>query len=287
MTHMHAHPAVAAVHAGAERLETPCGDGALVWHRWGPRSIAPPVVLLHGGSGSWLHWLRNIEPLVAQGREVLVPDLPGFGDSATPPSGGGDADAIVAPLEQGLQQLAGDAACDLVGFSFGGMTAGLWLAQHPARGRRLVLVGAPAMGITPKRQFELKGWRHLPTEALQMAVHRHNLGVLMLHDTALIEGLALQIHVANVLRDRMPRRRLSSTDILARSLAAVPCPVHAVYGEHDALYRHFLPALRAAFEASAPDFRGLNLIAGTGHWVQFEAAAAFNTALAQALESAL
>lgn len=275
-------PEVAAVHALAERRETPCDDGTVVWHAWGVRTHAPPVVLLHGGSGSWLHWLRAITPLVAAGREVWVPDLPGFGDSATPPAGG-DADAIIAPLEAGLQQLVGDTACDVVGFSFGGMTAGMWLAQHPARGRRLVLVGAPAMGVTPKRQFELKGWRHLPTEALQLAVHRHNLGVLMLHDPAQIDGLALQIHVANVLRDRMPRRRLSSTDILARSLADVRCPVHAIYGEHDALYRNFLPELRAAFASSAPDFRGLQLIANTGHWVQFEAADAFNAALGQVL----
>ena len=33
----------------------------------------------------------------------------------------------------------------------------------------------------------------------------------------LIDGLALQTHVANVLRDRMPRRRLAHTDILARA----------------------------------------------------------------------
>jgi 2-hydroxy-6-oxonona-2,4-dienedioate hydrolase len=276
------HPEVAAVHAHADRRETPCGDGTVVWHRWGVRTAAAPVVLLHGGSGSWLHWLRAIAPLVAAGREVWVPDLPGFGDSATPPSGG-DADAIIAPLEAGLQQLVGNTACDMVGFSFGGMTAGMWLAQHPARGQRLVLVGAPAMGVTPKRQFELKGWRHLPTEALQMAVHRHNLGVLMLHDPAQIDGLALQIHVANVLRDRMPRRRLSSTDILAQSLADVRCPVHAIYGEHDALYRNFLPELRAAFASAAPNFRGLQLIADAGHWVQFEATDAFNAALGQVL----
>ena len=40
------------------------------------------MLLLHGGSGSWTHWLRNIQPLVDAGRQVLVPDLPGFGDSA-------------------------------------------------------------------------------------------------------------------------------------------------------------------------------------------------------------
>ena len=150
----------------ATRRETPCGAGTMVWHVWGEsRPGLPPVVLFHGGSGSWTHWLRNIQPLVAAGRQVIAADLPGFGDSAPPPSGG-DADALVRPLADGLNVLLGGEPCDLVGFSFGGLTAGLLLAEHPALARRLVLVGAPAMGVTPDRQFELKAWRHLPSRRL-------------------------------------------------------------------------------------------------------------------------
>ncbi len=44
------------------------------------------MVLLHGGSGSWTHWIRNIPMLLACGRQVWAQDLPGFGDSASPPS---------------------------------------------------------------------------------------------------------------------------------------------------------------------------------------------------------
>lgn len=255
----------------------------MVWRTWGEQSgQQPPVVLFHGGSGSWTHWVRNIGPLVAAGRQVIAPDLPGFGESALPPVGG-DADALVVPLAEGLQALLGGAPCDLVGFSFGGMTAGMLLAEHPALARRLVLVGAPAMGVTPDRQFELKAWRHLPTAAEQEAVHRFNLGALMLHDTALIHGLALELHIANLMRDRMPRRRLAHTDILARSLPRVHCPVHAIYGAHDALYKSWISQLEAAYQAAAPDFRGLTLIPDTGHWVQFERPETFDEALLGAL----
>jgi 2-hydroxy-6-oxonona-2,4-dienedioate hydrolase len=269
--------------AQATRLETPCGAGVMVWHVWGAGDARqPPVVLFHGGSGSWTHWVRNIEPLVAAGRQVIAADLPGFGASALPPVGG-DADALVAPLAEGLQALLGGVPCDLVGFSFGGMTAGMLLAEHPALARRLVLVGAPAMGVTPDRQFELKAWRHLTSESERENVHRYNLAALMLRDTALIDGLALELHIANLVRDRMPRRRLAHTDILARSLAHVSCPVYAIYGAHDALYKQWISQLAAAYAVAAPDFRGLTLIPDSGHWVQFERPEAFDDALLAAL----
>ncbi len=272
--------------AGARRLTTRCGDGQMVWRAWasaaGVGAGLPPLVLFHGGSGSWTHWVRNILPLVDSGRAVWALDLPGFGDS-DPPPGGSDADAMVEPLAASLRQLFGGQAVDLVGFSFGGMTAGLLLAEHPDLARRLVLVGAPAMGVVPGRQFELRAWRHLKTPQEQVEIHRHNLGVLMLHDHDLIDGLALEVHIANVQRDRLPRRRLAHTDILARRLPRVAVPVHAIYGAHDAIYRQYIDQLEAAYAAVTPDFRGLQLIEGAGHWVQFESPQAFDAALQRAL----
>lgn len=269
--------------AQATRYSTPCGAGAMVWRRWGEaRAGVRPLVLLHGGSGSWMHWARNIDALVAAGQQLWVPDLPGFGDSALPPSGS-DADALLVPLHDGLQQLLPGQPCNLVGFSFGGMTAGMLLAAHPQLAACLVLVGAPAMGVVPRRQFVLQAWRHLSTPAEQLDVQRANLAALMLHDPGLIDGLALHIHVAHMARDRMPRRRLSHSDILARSLAQVACPVHAIYGQHDAVYKSWIDQLAGAYAQAAPDFRGLALIEGAGHWVQFERPQAFHTALLAAL----
>ena len=266
-----------------QRLVTPLPHGELVWHAWGEaREGVPPLVLFHGGSGSWTHWIKNVLPLVDGGRRVFAVDLPGFGES-DPPAGGSDADAMIEPLAGGLRMLLPGQPVDLVGFSFGGMTAGMLLAAHPALARRLVLGGAPAMGVVPGRQFELKGWRHLKTPQEQADIHRHNLAVLMLHDPDQIDGLALEVHIANVLRDRLPRRRLAHTDILARSLPRVACPVHAIYGAHDAIYREYVHQLEDAFAAAAPDFRGLQMIEGAGHWVQFEAPGAFDAALLNAL----
>lgn len=268
-----------ALAARAEVRRTPCGDGDLVWHAWGRG--ADPVVLLHGGAGSWTHWIRNIEALVRAGRRVLVPDLPGSGDSSAPPHGD-DADAIPPWLEAGLARLVGAATIDLVGFSFGALVAGLLAAGHSARVRRLVLVGAPALGTGALRKVPLRSWRGEPPGPARDAIHRHNLGVFMLAGPASVDDLAVHLHGANVARDRMARRRLHQTDLLRRTLPALQCPIWGIWGEHDALYRDRLGVVADALPI-APDFRGLTVIPGAGHWVQYDAAEAFDAALSSAL----
>jgi 2-hydroxy-6-oxonona-2,4-dienedioate hydrolase len=272
----------------ATRHETPCGAGSVVWHVWGAESSSrqfAPVVLLHGGSGSWTHWLRNISALVESGRRVLVPDLPGFGDSAAPPHGS-DADVVPEPIEQGLQVLLDDTACDLVGFSFGGMVAGFMAQRFPARAARVVLVGAPGLGLAPEKAIRLKAWRHLVDPTQRDAAHRHNLAALMLHHLDAITETALQLHEANVLRDRMQGRSLSRTDALARALSVLRSPVHAIYGSEDALYQGKMDALEVVLQ-QAKNFQGLARIEAAGHWVQFERADAFNDALLAALDAHL
>ncbi|MEK7344726.1 MAG: alpha/beta hydrolase [Pseudomonadota bacterium] len=270
----------------AQRLVT-CLDGAhTVWHAWG-QAQHPAVVLLHGGSGSWTHWVRSIAPLAGAGWRVLVPDMPGFGDSDLP-AGCTDVDALPAHLHAGLQQLQNQGVCtgpvQVVGFSFGGMAGALWLADHPQDARALVLVGAPGMGITVSGRMALKGWRHLPTPQAQEQVHRHNLMALMFERPESLDALALNLHTANVQRDRMPRRRLSSTDIVARALPRVQVPVSAIYGEHDALYRGRLPELQSAMQGLPPRWGQWHTVPGAGHWVPYEAAEPFMAALLATLQ---
>jgi len=71
------HPEISRLDRLATRIETPLANGRMVWRTWG---AGDPVVLLHGGSGSWTHWIRNIEPL-SKHFTVFVPDLPGHGES--------------------------------------------------------------------------------------------------------------------------------------------------------------------------------------------------------------
>lgn len=273
---------VAALRQRAERVVTPCGDGGLVWHRWGPID-GRPVLLLHGGSGSWTHWVRNIESLARAGMAVLVPDLPGFGESASPPDGH-DADVLPGWLERGLQSLVGGAPVDVVGFSFGGLVAGLWAQHQPSRVARLVLVGSPGLSAELLPPIDLRRWDHLPTGAAREAVHRHNLMQLMLLHEGSATALAVALHAANVERDRLRKRRMMLTDALVPVLARLSCPVHGIWGAQDVLYRHRLPLIGQVLTL-APGFQALDILPQAGHWVQFERADAFNAALAKALSA--
>lgn len=263
--------------AGAQRAVTVRDGVQTVWHVWGAAD-RPAVVLLHGGSGSWTHWVRNIAPLREAGWRVLVPDLPGFGDSDLPPACT-DVPQLPGHLHAGLLQLAPQGPVQIVGFSFGGMTGALWLAEHPQDAQALVLVGAPGLGLTVPERIALKGWRHLATAEQQNEVHRHNLMALMFQHPESLDDLALALHAANVARDRMPRRRLSSTAIVAEALPRVQARVSAIYGEHDALYRQRLAEVQQVLPRWAPRFGQWHTLQGAGHWAPYEAAAAFNAAL--------
>ena len=148
---------VEGIAAEAERIETPCGDGAMVWRCWGG---GPPLVLLHGGYGSWMHWIRNVLPLSRQ-FTVIAPDLPGLGESATPPepwTAEGLAAIIVAGLDIVLarRRLSNRPAPHLAGFSFGGVIGGSVAARLGDRLGGFTVVGSNGLGLerspTPLRR---------------------------------------------------------------------------------------------------------------------------------------
>lgn len=265
----------------AQRVETACGFGRLVWHIWGDEG--PPLVLLHGGSGSWIHWMRNIGDLVRAGHRVYAPDLPGFGESDLPPTGF-DADAHTAWISSGLDELLASSRCDVVGFSFGAMVATFLARENPSRVARLVLVGAPALTRLAPARLDIRSWRKLRCGNDVRDVHRHNLHALMLHSEEAISDFVVDVYGLDAERDRIPQRRLFQTDILRRTMPALQCPVWGIWGEEDALHRGNVEPIRAGL-ALAPCFKGMALVPGAGHWVQFEASQHFNKELLAVLKA--
>lgn len=253
----------------AQRVTLAHAGGVLTAHHWRAApapgaALKAPVVLLHGGSGSWTHWLRMLGPLTQAGHAVWALDMPGFGDSDALP-GQQDVDDTLPLLADALRHWLGAQPVQLMGFSLGGLTAALLAAAYPQRVRQLLLVGPPGLGLRDKPIYRLKGWRHVDDVQEQLRRHCHNLAALMLSDMRLIDRDTLALHTANVQRDRLPRRRLASTDVLRQTLPRIPCPLLAIYGEQDVLYRGLWPQAQACLNGR------LHLVGGAGHWLPYEA----------------
>ena len=107
---MPAHPLkpveyIAQVEAAGRTIVTQHAHGKLTWRRWG--EAGPALVLLHGGHGAWSHWIRNVLPL-SEWASVIVPDMPGYGDSDPLPKPL-RVEAMAATLLAGLDQILGAA----------------------------------------------------------------------------------------------------------------------------------------------------------------------------------
>jgi 2-hydroxy-6-oxonona-2,4-dienedioate hydrolase len=207
---------VRGVAAEARRVETRCGDGHMVWHVWGD---GPPLALLHGGYGSWTHWIRNVIPL-SRTFTVAAPDLPGLGESATPPephTAEGLASIVVEGLELVFPELGG---LHIAGFSFGGVLGGHVAAQLGDRVRGFTIVGSNGLGLV-RQPTALRRVPDNASEAEALAVARHNLAALMIADPAKIDELAVYIQAQNAPRGRVKSRRFSRADTLARALPLV------------------------------------------------------------------
>ena len=261
---------VARVSGEARRVESPCGGGSLVWRVWGS---GPPLVLLHGGYGSWTHWIRNI-PVLSRRFTVIAPDLPGLGDSATPPEPW-TADGLAAIVVAGLEVvLPGGERPHLAGFSFGGVIGGVVAAQLGDRLKAFTVVGSNGLGLerspTPLERVAADA-----DEEQEFATHRYNLNQLMIHDPAKIDELALWLQKTNHARARMRSRRFSRSGALVEALPKITARLDGIWGERDATAYPHVEERRRILQDVQPAAR-FTIVPGAGHWVQFEAADAFN-----------
>ncbi len=106
-----------------------------------------PLVFVHGFMGGSEQW--GPQAPLAEAREVIRVDLPGFGKNAhlTPIDRIEDFGAWV------LEEVAGRGVevFDLLGHSMGGMVVQEVVRQAPQRVARLILYGTGALGVLPGR----------------------------------------------------------------------------------------------------------------------------------------
>ncbi len=251
-------------------------QGARVsWRRFGHGGRA--LVLVHGGHGNWMHWLRNVEFLSAR-REVWVPDMPGCGESCAPAPGLTPVEQfewIEATLQDSVEQLPlYQRGYDLVGFSFGALVA----SGLAGRGgvHRLALVGPAGHGAGRRSEFVLKNWRDIDGVEGEREALRHNLSVLMLSGLSADDPLAFAIHEAGCRACRVSTRSVSRMGGLPEKLARLNIPVMALWGDRDVTA---VPDVAAEALRLNTDGRAWQVISGAGHWVQYQKPDAVNRAL--------
>jgi 2-hydroxy-6-oxonona-2,4-dienedioate hydrolase len=272
---------VDALARSARKERTPCGDGSMVWRVWG---AGEPLILLHGGTGSWTHWIKTI-PVLSPRFQLWVPDIPGLGDSAMPPephTPSSIADAMAAGVDR---LFAPDKPLRLAGFSFGGHVAGLVAARRPDRFKQLILIGVAGLGLRADPRAPFAKTRTGMTADQVAAVYRQNLEVLMFADPSNIDALAIHLQIENVRRARFRSRPFAATDELARALADVLAPLGTIWGTRDTIARPSLEARLDVLRRHHPEL-DVRRIEGAGHWVMYEAADAFNAAFLDLLTGA-
>ena len=254
--------------AASRRHEVEVAGTTSVWRAWGE---GQPVVLVHGAGGSWTHWVRNIEAL-AEDRFVLAPDLPGFGESASP-ADLRSLSVLVDALVTGIERLTPHhAVVPVVGFSFGGIVATGAARSLGDRVERLVLIGAGGIGM-PARVPD-----PLPARSGEHDPDRLDLARFMLASLDSADDLALAVHRSNVAGARFRTGTLPASTALVEALADVHVPLHAIYSDRDAFSGDQWSEPFDRLQVIRPDV-DCHVVAGAGHWSIYEAADEVNRIL--------
>lgn len=130
------------LHAGLSKGEIEVAD-----HRWvyaysnAAPADAPLLVMLHGYTGSKENWYPLAQRLRGRYR-LLIPDLPGWGDSERKP--GEDYGYLAQSRRVGefIQRMSGGQPVVLLGHSMGGGITALVAAAYPERVARVGLLNA-------------------------------------------------------------------------------------------------------------------------------------------------
>jgi pimeloyl-ACP methyl ester carboxylesterase len=249
----------------------------------------PPVVFVHGLSGSWQNWLEQL-PVFARDHRVVAVDLPGFGASEMP-----DWQISISGYGRWLDALYDALGIDVaavVGNSMGGFISAELAIAYPARVERLVLVSAA--GLTVEHQRHDRTLAVLRTLDRRLAAYAGWLGTrsdtlarrprarrmifgLVAHRPDLLPGplVAEQIRGSGKAGFVPALDALTSYPIRDR-LPEIACPTLIVWGTKDWL----VPVGDAdEFARLIPNARKV-VWPETGHMAMLERPAAFNRLLA-------
>ena len=195
---------VARIEGLSDICRIPFEGGHMVWHVWGE---GPPLVLLHGGYGSWMHWIKNI-PVLASRFQVFAADMPGFGASDDLPEPH-TAHSLATFVSAGIDQvIPNDLPLHLAGFSFGGIIGGNVAALQGDRLLSHTFSGSSGMGLNRNTLETFASWRAAKTDEERKAAHRKNLEILLIADPKKVDALALYVQAWNTSRGRVRSHKM-------------------------------------------------------------------------------
>jgi len=122
----------------------------LVYHETGRRD-APPLLLLHGFGGDGDNWVL-FAPLLREHFRIIVPDLPGFGQTGYLSGKSYSLDVQIGRLKDFVDMLHLQ-HIHLIGNSMGGYFAAAFAAKYPERIATLALFDAAGVDMPVKSPF--------------------------------------------------------------------------------------------------------------------------------------
>lgn len=223
--------------AGLRRRER--RSGGLNWVYLDSGGDRTPLVLIHGFGGDKSNWTCMCRYLRGYFR-IIVPDLPGFGESEAPA-------ALRYRVQDHVERLRGFLAelgvnqPHLGGNSMGGYIAALYAATHTAEVASLWLIDSA--GIFAAAQSELQqtlasGGRNplLPETPEQFRAVLHYAMSRPPHIPGFVlEAMARRALAASALRQSQFRDVLEESPHLDDLLRGLPTPTHILWGEEDRL----------------------------------------------------
>ena len=254
----------------------------------------PPLVFVHGLSGSWPNWLEQL-PVFTEDHRVVALDLPGFGHSPMP-RGEISISGYARLLDALFGQLGIDAAA-VVGNSMGGFIAAELAIAFPQRVEQLVLVSAAGISThgDPRTRRALPTLQRLErilatagasfAAKSDMAARRPRLreatlSLVVRHPSRLPSALAAeQLRGAGKPGFIQALESILEYELRAR-LPEIACPTLIVWGDGDRLIG---VADADIFAELIPNSRKV-VFEDTGHMTMLERPAAFNALLREFLQ---
>lgn len=239
----------------------------------------PPVVFLHGsgpGASGASNFRGNIDAFVDAGFRVILPDLIGYGASSKPEGIDYTLELFALTVRDALRQHGIERAA-LVGNSLGGGIAIQLTLDEPVFASSLVLM-APGCVAEQASYFTMPGIAKMRSDfgSPDFSLEQQR-GLI----SKLLHPSRTDCVTDQLVAERYEVARTQPKDVLARMktpnlgprLGELSCPIFVMWGLDD----EFCPASHGPLFLDACDDVRVLTFGHTGHWVQVERQAEFNS----------